>query len=91
MDFIEGLPNVHGKSIIFIVIDRSSKYTHFIALSHSYLATSIAHAFFNGIVHLHGFPTTIVSDHDSVFTSNLWRDLFKLASVKLCLSTAFHP
>ena len=48
-------------------------------------------AFFNGIVRLHGFPSSIVSDRDPVFTSHVWQDLFQLAGVKLRLSTAFHP
>jgi hypothetical protein len=82
MDFIDGLPKVHGKSVILTVVDRFSKYTHFIALSHPYTAASVARAFFEGIVRLHGFPNSIVSDRDLVFTSHLWRDLFKLAGVK---------
>lgn len=91
MDFIEGLPKVHGKSVILTVVDRFSKYAHFIALSHPYSAASVARAFFEGIVRLHGFPTSIVSDRDPVFTNHMWRDLFKMAGVKLRLSTAFHP
>jgi hypothetical protein len=91
MDFIEGLPKVGGKSVIITVVDRFSKYTHFIPLEHPYTAVSVARAFFNGIVRLHGFPTSIVSDRDPVFTGNVWRDLFKLASVTLRMSTAFHP
>jgi transposase InsO family protein len=91
MDFIDGLPKVHGKSVILTVVDRFSKYAHFIALSHPYSAASVARAFFDGIVRLHGFPTSIVSDRDPVFTSHLWRDLFQLAGVKQRLSTAFHP
>jgi hypothetical protein len=51
----------------------------------------VAHAFFDGIVRLHGFPASIVSDWDPVFTGNVWRDLFRMAGVKLCFSTAFHP
>lgn len=46
---------------------------------------------FEGVVRLHGFPKSIVSDRDPVFTGNIWRDLFKLAGVKLRMSTAFHP
>ena len=90
MDFIEGLFKVNGKSVILTVVDRFSKYTHFIALGHPYIAASVAHAFFDGIVRLHGFPSFIVSDRDLVFIGHVWRDLFKMAGVTLCMSTAFH-
>jgi len=83
MDFVEGLPRVHGKSVILIVVDRFSKQAHFLALRHPYTAASVAKAFFEGIVRLHGFPSSIVSDRDPVFTGNVWRDLFRLAGVKL--------
>jgi hypothetical protein len=91
MDFIDGLPQVHGKSVILTVVDCFSKYAHFIAHSHPYSAASVACVFFDGIVWLHGFPTSIISDCDPVFTSHMWRDLFKMAGVQLRLSTAFHP
>ena len=91
MDFIEGLPSVHGKSVILTVVDRFSKFAHVIALGHPYTAASVARAFFNDIVRLHGFPQSIVSDRDPVFTGHVWRDLFKHAGVKLKMSTAFHP
>jgi hypothetical protein len=68
IDFIEGLPKVAGKSVILTVVDRFSKYTHFIPLGHPYTTTSVAQAFFNGIVRLHGFPSSIDGDWDPVFT-----------------------
>jgi hypothetical protein len=64
IDFIEGLPKMAGKSVILTVVDRFSKYAHFISLGHPYTAASVARAFFDGIVRLHGFPTSIVSDRD---------------------------
>jgi hypothetical protein len=64
MDFAEGLPKVHGKSVILTVVDGFSKYAHFIALGDPYTAASIACAFFEGIVCLHGFPCSIISDRD---------------------------
>ena len=42
LDFIEALPRVRGKSVILTVVDRFSKYGHFIALSHPYSAESVA-------------------------------------------------
>jgi hypothetical protein len=75
MDFIEWLPKVAGKSVILTVVDHFSKY----ALGHPYTASSIARAFFDGIVRLHGFPLSIVSDLDPVFTGHVWRDLFRMA------------
>jgi hypothetical protein len=91
IDFIERLPKVGVKSVILTVVDRFSKYAYFVALGHPYTASSVAEAFFDGIVRLHGFPTSIVSERDPVFTGNVWRDLFKMVGVKLCMSTAFHP
>jgi hypothetical protein len=91
MDFIEGLPKVGGKSFILTVVDRFSKNAHFIMLGHPYTAASVTHAFFDGIIRLHGFPASIVSDRDLVFMGHVWRDLFQMAGVKLQFSTAFHP
>jgi hypothetical protein len=91
IDFIKGLPKVAGKSVMLMVVDRFSKYAHFIPLGHPYTAASVARAFFDDIVRLHGFPSSIVSDRDPVFIVHVWRDLFILAGVKLRMSAAFHP
>lgn len=91
IDFVEALPRVHGKSVILTVVDRFSKFAHFIPLSHPYTAASVAKAFFSEIVRLHGVPESIVSDRDPVYTGHVWRDLFRLAGVQLKMSTAFHP
>jgi hypothetical protein len=42
IDFVEALPRVGGKSVILTVVDRFSKYCHFIALAHPYSAESVA-------------------------------------------------
>lgn len=91
MDFVEALPKVSGKTVILVVVDRFSKYAHFIALSHPYTAVSVAEAFFRDIVRLHGIPETIVSDRDKVFRSIFWRELFKLLGTNLCFTTAYRP
>ena len=89
MDFVEALPKVNGKSVILTVIDRFSKAAHFIALSHPYTAVSVARVFFSEVVRLHGFPTSIVSDRDPVFTSSFWSELFRLSGVSCSLLPPF--
>jgi hypothetical protein len=54
MDFVEGFLRVHGKSVVLTVVDRFSKYAHFITLGHPYTVTLVAHAFFAEIMRLHG-------------------------------------
>jgi len=49
LDFIEGLPNSEGYSVIMVVVDRLSKYAHFIPISHSYTASKIAQVFLANI------------------------------------------
>ena len=46
LNFIEALPEVHGKSVLLTVVDRFSKYAHFIPLAHPYTASLVARAFF---------------------------------------------
>jgi hypothetical protein len=69
LDFLEALPRVRGKSVILTVVDRFSKYCHLIPLAHPCSAESVAQAFFNNIVRLHGVPQSMVSEWDTVFTS----------------------
>jgi transposase InsO family protein len=91
LDFVEGLPHSHRYDCILVVVDLFSKYSHFIALKHPYTALCIAKLFMLHIYHLHGLPTTLVSNRDKVFTSNFWHELFRLAGVELRMSSAYHP
>lgn len=38
MDFVEGLLKSEGKSVIFVLVDRLSKFDNFIPTSHRYIA-----------------------------------------------------
>lgn len=91
IDFITGLPKSSGFEVIMVVVDRLTKYAHFIPLKHSYSAASVAQLFMDNIYKLHGLPTDIVSDRDPVFTSKFWGELMEKIGVKLNMGTAYHP
>ena len=91
MDFIDGLPTSGTANCILVIVDKFSKYAHFVPLHHPYTAGKVAQAFLDSVFKLHGLPTHIISDRDPVFTSAFWNELFRLAKVQLCLSSAYHP
>eukprot|EP00253_Pinus_taeda_P018621 PITA_18621 len=91
MDFITGLPKLGNKSVIMVVVDRLSKYAHFCAFPHPFTPTLVAQTFMDQIFKLHGMPISIVFDRDPIFTSNFWRELFRIQGTQLKLSTSYHP
>nr|ADB85304.1 putative retrotransposon protein [Phyllostachys edulis] len=91
MDFIEGLPKSRGKEVILVVVDRLTKYAHFLSLAHPYSVQHVVQVFMDNILKLHGMPITIVTDRDRIFTSHLFQEIFKMLKVTLRLSTAYHP
>lgn len=91
MEFIESLPKYEGKEAILVVVDRLSKYAHFLALAQPYTAPSVAKAFMDQVAKLHGVPSDIVNDRGSVFLSSFWQKLMKHIKVQLKFSTSYHP
>ncbi|CAA7409174.1 unnamed protein product [Spirodela intermedia] len=80
MDFIEGLPKSHGSNVILVVVDRLSKYSHFIVLHHPFSAKEVTQLFIKEIVRLHGFSKAVVSDRGRIFLRT-----------KLKFSSSYHP
>nr|XP_051229268.1 uncharacterized protein LOC127347082 [Lolium perenne] len=91
MDFITGLPKSDGYDVIMVVVDRLTKFAHFVPLKHPFSASQVARALWDNVVKIHGVPLTIVSDRDTIFTSAVWRETLATAGTKLLYSTAYHP
>ena len=83
LDFIEGLPSSQHFNCIPVVVDKFSKYAHFIPMKHPFTAFQVALAFMDNVFKLHGLPEALVSDRDRIFTSSLWQELFKLTKTQL--------
>ena len=69
LDFVEGLPKSQGYEVILVVVDRLTKYSHFVSISHPYSAAKVASLYMHYIFKLHGIPASIVSDRNATFTS----------------------
>lgn len=91
MDFIEGLPTSQRFNCIMVIVDKFSKYAHFIPMYHPFTALGVAHLFMQNVYRLHGMPRVIISDRDRVFTSLLWERLFTKSGTKLHMSSSYHP
>lgn len=67
MDYIMGPPPCHSKTVIMVVMDRLSKYSHVMALSHPNIVIFVVRVFIEHMFKLYWMLETIVSDKDLVF------------------------
>lgn len=65
MDFITCLPSSKGKATIMTLVDRLSKYAHFVALPSTFTEQTVAAAFVADIIRLHRHAKVIITDRDT--------------------------
>ena len=92
MDFIVKLPESQGHDAIFVVVDRLTKYKHFIPCKEKHTgAEHVAQMYLDRVWKHHGLPERIVSDRGSQFVGDFWKQLTKRLDIKSFLSTTAHP
>ena len=72
-----GLPVSQGKTFFMVVVDRLTKYAHFLPLSTPLTASKVVQVFTKEIVRLHYVPSSIISDRDPLFLSHFWQEFQK--------------
>nr|GEU86037.1 hypothetical protein [Tanacetum cinerariifolium] len=73
MDFITELPRTrNGHDVIWVIVDRLTKFVHFLPIREDFKMDRLARFYLNEIVARHGVPILIISDRDSRFTSMFW-------------------
>ncbi|GJZ86708.1 putative reverse transcriptase domain-containing protein [Tanacetum coccineum] len=92
MDFVTKFPRTSsGHDTIWVIVDRLTKSAHFLPMHEDYKIEGLARLYLNEIVARHGVPISIISDHDSHFTSRFWQLMQEALGTRLDLSTAYHP
>nr|GEW63755.1 putative reverse transcriptase domain-containing protein [Tanacetum cinerariifolium] len=86
MDFITKLPrSKNGHDTIWVIVDRLTKSTHFLAIKEDYSMEILARIYIDEIVVRHRVPMLIISDRDGRFTSRCWKTVQKALVTRACV------
>jgi hypothetical protein len=91
MEFVEGLPISGSANNIMVVVDKFTKYAHFIPLHHPFIAAKVTSAYIDNVFKMHALPEVMIFDRDLIFTSKFWQELFSTLGSELRMSSAYHP
>ena len=74
-----------------VVVDKLSKFAHFIPVKSTYKFVNVVEIFLKEIFRLHGVQKMVIYDQDVKFTSKFWKSLFAGLENKINFSTSYHP
>ena len=91
MDFIEEFPMSDGKDKNFVVVDRPTKYTHFMGVKKANSPKQIAEVISKKYLKITQFPKVMVNDRDAKFKGNFLKEFCKHTRISLNMSSIYHP
>ncbi|GKF13575.1 putative reverse transcriptase domain-containing protein [Tanacetum coccineum] len=92
INFVTKLPKtLNGHDIIWVIVDRLTKSAHFIPTRETDSIKTLTRLYIKEIVSRNGVPISIISDHDSHFTSIFWQSMQSDLGTQLDMSAAYHP
>ncbi|GJX59464.1 reverse transcriptase domain-containing protein [Tanacetum coccineum] len=80
-----------GHDSIWVIVDRLTKFAHFLPMRKDYKMDRLARLYLNEIVARHGMPISIISDCDGRFMSQFWQSMQEALGTQLDMSTTYHP
>ncbi|GJW51669.1 reverse transcriptase domain-containing protein [Tanacetum coccineum] len=75
----------------WVIVDRLTKTAHFIPTEETDSMETLTRLYNKEIVSQHGVPISIISNHDSHFTSRFWQSLKSALGTQLDIRMAYHP
>ncbi|GKC63521.1 putative reverse transcriptase domain-containing protein [Tanacetum coccineum] len=92
MDFVTKLPSTTSRhDTIWVIVDRLTKSAHFLPMCEDYKIDRLARLYLDEIVARYGVLISIISDHDSRFTSRFWHSMQEGLGTRLDMSMTYHP
>ena len=91
MDILTELPETeNGNKHIILFTDYYTKWVEAFAIPDR-TATTVAVKLIQGILCRHGAPEKIISDRDSSFISDVFREITEMLNIKQSMTTAYNP
>src|SRR6266481_4031455 len=75
IDFMGPLPMSDAHDYLLVVIDRLMSQVHLMPMTTCMTSKEVTWLFIKEVVRSHGMPESIVSDRDTKFTSNFWKEI----------------
>ena len=86
MDFVFGFLLTQKKhDSVWVIVDRLTKFAHFLPVWLDYSMDRLAELYVNEIVRLHEIPLSIMSDGNPQFTSRFWKESQSTLGTRLIL------
>jgi len=85
------LPLSKGHDSIFVVYNRFSKMSHFVAMTEKTMVEGLARLFRDHVWKLHELSESVISDRRPQFAVGLTKELNKMLGIETKLSIAYHP
>ncbi len=91
MDFVTGLPNSAGNSVVLTVIDCFRKFTCFLPLPKLPSSKETTELLVKEVFRVFGMPLDVVSDRGSQLTTAVWKAFCASTGVTVSLTSGYHP
>ena len=91
MDFIPELPVSNGFDNVLVIVDKLTKYAIFIPTTVKINEIDSARLFFKHVITKFGIPRQIISDRDTRWRGDFWKEICRLMGMKRSLTTSYHP
>ena len=91
MDFIPELPLSNGFDNILVIVDKLTKYAIFIPTTTRIGEVETAKLFFKHVIAKFGIPRQVISDRDTRWRGDFWKEVCRLMGMKRSLTTSYHP
>ena len=91
MDFIPELPVSDGFDNILVIVDKLTKYAIIIPTTTRVTEEETAKLFFKHVISKFGIPRQIISDRDTRWRGDFWKEICRLMGMRRSLTTSYHP